>query len=251
MQLVLVAHRGGAALHVAHRGAFVGDDERTLELPRTGGVDAEIAGQVHRAFHPLGDVAEGAVGEDRGIERRVVIVPHGNDRSEVFAHQVGVLADRLGEGAEDDALLGEGLAEGRGHAHGVEYGIHRHFALGLHSGEHFALMQGDAELVERLHQGRVDFVRPVFGPLGRSPVDDVLEIDARQPEVSPERGAHPLPLAEGAEAEFQQPVRLSLFLGDQADDVLIESLGDELLGDLGHEAVLVLLRGDIFDQIIH
>ena len=32
MQLVLVAHRRGAAFEVAHVGALVGDDERALEL---------------------------------------------------------------------------------------------------------------------------------------------------------------------------------------------------------------------------
>jgi len=45
--------------------------------PRPGGVDAEVAGQLHRVLDLLGDVAEGAVGEDSGVERRIEIFPGG------------------------------------------------------------------------------------------------------------------------------------------------------------------------------
>ena len=58
MELLLVAHRGGTAFHVAHVGTFVGHDERALELAGTAGVDPEIAGKVHGAAHPLGNVTE-------------------------------------------------------------------------------------------------------------------------------------------------------------------------------------------------
>ena len=58
VQLVLVAHRRGAALEVRDVGALVGDDEGALELSGVGGVDAEIGGELHRAAHALGNVAE-------------------------------------------------------------------------------------------------------------------------------------------------------------------------------------------------
>ena len=58
MKLVLVAHRSGTTLHVAQCGAFVSHDESTLELARSLGIDAEIAGKFHRAAHALRDVAE-------------------------------------------------------------------------------------------------------------------------------------------------------------------------------------------------
>ena len=74
VQLVLVAHRGGAALEVAHVGALLGDDQRALELAGVRGVDAEVGGQLHRAAHALGDVAERAVGEDRRVERGEEVV---------------------------------------------------------------------------------------------------------------------------------------------------------------------------------
>ena len=54
VQLVLVAHRRRAAFQVAHRRAFLGHDQRALELAGVGRVDAEIGGQLHRAAHPLG-----------------------------------------------------------------------------------------------------------------------------------------------------------------------------------------------------
>ena len=54
VQLVFVALRRGAPFEVAHVGALVGHDQRAFELPRAGGVDAEIGRQLHRAAHPLG-----------------------------------------------------------------------------------------------------------------------------------------------------------------------------------------------------
>ena len=75
VQLVLVPHGCCAALQVAYVGAFVGHDEGALELPRAPGIDPEVAGELHRAVHALGDVAEGAVGEDSGVEGRVIVVP--------------------------------------------------------------------------------------------------------------------------------------------------------------------------------
>ena len=93
VQLVLVAHRRGAALEVAHVRALLGDDEGPFELAGVGGIDAEVGGQLHRAVHALGDVAERAVGEHRGVERGEEVVPVGNDRAEVLCAR-----DRDGSG---------------------------------------------------------------------------------------------------------------------------------------------------------
>ena len=103
VELVLVAHRGGAAFQVADVGPLFGDDEGPLELAGVGGIDAEVGGQLHRAAHALGDVAERAVGEDRGVERGEEVVAVGDDRAEVPADKVRVVLDGFGEGAEDDA----------------------------------------------------------------------------------------------------------------------------------------------------
>src|SRR5919198_1384473 len=42
VQLVLIADGRGTALKIADVGAFIGDDQRALELPGFGGVDAEV-----------------------------------------------------------------------------------------------------------------------------------------------------------------------------------------------------------------
>ena len=42
MELILVAHRRGAAFEIGYIRPFVGDDQRAFKLPGVGGVDAEI-----------------------------------------------------------------------------------------------------------------------------------------------------------------------------------------------------------------
>jgi hypothetical protein len=44
MELVLIAHRRGAAFQIAHIAAGIGDDQRALELAGTARIDAEIGG---------------------------------------------------------------------------------------------------------------------------------------------------------------------------------------------------------------
>ena len=94
VELVLVALRRRAALEVADVGALVGDDQRALELAGLRGVDAEVGGELHRAAHALRHVDEGAVAEDRGVERREEVVRVGHHRAQVLLHQLGVLAAR-------------------------------------------------------------------------------------------------------------------------------------------------------------
>ena len=76
------------------------------------GIDPEIAGKVHRTTHPLGNVAERSVGENGAVQGREIVVPGRDHGREIFPDEVGVLLDRLGERAEDDALLRERLPEG-------------------------------------------------------------------------------------------------------------------------------------------
>src|SRR5690606_5128180 len=47
VELVLVAHGRRAALEIAHIGAFLGDDQRALELAGIALIDAEIGGELH------------------------------------------------------------------------------------------------------------------------------------------------------------------------------------------------------------
>ena len=123
VQLVLVAHRRGAAFQVADVGALVGDDQRALELAGVLLVDAEIGRQLHRAAHARRHVDERAVGEHRRIERGEEVVGHRHHRTEIFLHQVGMLADRLRHRHEDHAGLLQLLLEGGGDRDGVEHRV--------------------------------------------------------------------------------------------------------------------------------
>ena len=74
VKLLLVSHWGGAAFHVGDVGVFIGHYERALKLAGAARVYAEIAGELHGAADALGDVAEGAVGENRAVKCRKVVV---------------------------------------------------------------------------------------------------------------------------------------------------------------------------------
>ena len=117
MELVLIAHWRGAALQVRHVSVVVGNDERALKLSSVAGVDAEIAAQLHRATHALGDIDERAVAEHATVQRSEEVVTIRYHGAQIFAHQVGMLLDGLADAAEDDALLAQLVLEG---------GLHRH-----------------------------------------------------------------------------------------------------------------------------
>jgi len=54
----------------------------------------------------------------------------------------------------------------------------------------------------------------------------------------------------GLEAPFEEPGGLVLLRRDEADDVLVQTLGDLVLFDGGDEAVLVLLSGQLLDRVV-
>ena len=245
VQLVLVAHRRGAALEVADVGALLGDDERPLELPGALGVDAEVGRQLHRAAHALGHEHEAAVGEHRGVERGEEVVGVRHDRAEVLLHQLGMLAHRFGERAEDDAELGQLVAEGGGHRHRVEHRVDGHV------GQQLLLLERNAELLEGGADLGIDLVEAVQLRLlpGRRVVADVLVVDGRVGDVLPRRLGHLLPGAKRLEPPVEQPLGLVLLGRDEPDDVLVQPLGDDVLFDVGDEPVLVVLGRQILEHL--
>src|SRR6185295_3862107 len=54
----------------------------------------------------------------------------------------------------------------------------------------------------------------------------------------------------GLQAPFEEPRGLVLLRRDEADDVLVQTLGDLVLFDGGDEAVLVLLSGQLLDRVV-
>src|SRR6185369_8701822 len=105
MQLVGVELGRRTAFEIRDVAALFRHDQRALELPRFLRVDAEIGRQLHRAAYALRDVAEATVGEDRGVECSIEVVPGRHDAAEVLAHELGMIAHRFRERTEDDADL--------------------------------------------------------------------------------------------------------------------------------------------------
>ena len=245
MQLIFIALRRGAPLEVAHIGALVGYDQRAFELPRAGGVDAEIGRKLHRAAHPLGDVAERSVGKNRGVQRSVEIVGIGHDAPEVLLHQFGEVAQRLGDRTEDDPFLGQHLFKSGFDRHGVHHGVDRN------ARQRHLFLERNAQLVERALQLGIDLVHRtqlLFG-LGSRIVDDLLKVDRRNRQVGPRRSLQRQPVAVGRHAPLGHPLRLALFGGDQPHDILRETLADGFGLDVGSKAVLVFLFSDIFQYV--
>ncbi len=153
VKLVLVALGRRAAFEIADVGALVGDDQRALELAGVLLVDAEIGRQLHRAAHARRHVDERAVGEHRRIQRRVEIVGRRHDRAEILAHQLAVLAHRLGERAEDHPRLGELGLEGGGDRDRVEHRVDRDLRP-LDAGEDFLFDQAECRAWRRCAAAR-------------------------------------------------------------------------------------------------
>ena len=91
MELVLVAHRGGAPFEVRDVGFVVRHNEGALELPRVLRIDSEIGGKLHGAAHALRDVNERSVGEDRRVEGGKEVVAVAHHASEILLHQIRVM----------------------------------------------------------------------------------------------------------------------------------------------------------------
>ncbi len=245
MQLVLVAHRGGAALHIAHISPFVSHDQRTLKLSRVSRIDTEIGGELQGAMHPFGDIAERAVAEHSRIQGGEEVVGVRHHLAEVFPHQVGMLLDRLAERHEDDAMLGEGLLKRRLHRSAVHDGIHRH------AGELLLLVERDAQLVESGQQLGIHLVQALlFLALTRSGIiDNILIINLRQIKMAPIRLLQRQPMTERLQTKLQQPLRFFLLGGNQPDDVFIQPFGHKIGLNVGHKTKLVILVSDLIDNV--
>ena len=68
--------------------------------------------------------------------------------------------------------------------------------------------------------------------------------------MRPRGHRHCEPLAVSFQTEIEQPGRLPFLGGDSADDVLVQSLADDVRLHICGEAVLVLTRCDLFYDFI-
>ena len=95
VQLCHVALGRRTPLKIADITAFVGDDQRALKLARIFGIDPKIGRQLHWAAYAGWNINKRSVRKHRRIQRRIVIIRYRHDGAEIFAHQFGVLLDRL------------------------------------------------------------------------------------------------------------------------------------------------------------
>ena len=151
--------------------------------------------------------------------------------------------NRLAEGAEDDAVLGQLLFVGSGNRNAVEDGVNRHIREAL------LLTQGNPELVEGLEQFGVHLIEAGLLLLlfGSGVINDVLVVDGRVTQSSPIGLSHALPLAEGTQAEIQQELRLLLFGRDQPNNLFTEALGDLLRFNVSDKAIAIRLANQVAD----
>ena len=179
-----------------------------------------------------------------------------------------MLTHRFGNGAEDDACLGKLFLEGRDDRDGIEHRIDSHlsgtvfaagdarifiklarFTLLAHAGQNLLLFQRNAKFCICLQQFRVDLVQALrpFGRFRRGVIIEILKVDLGIVHARPLRLVHREPAFERPHPPFEHPVRLTLFLGNEPDDILVQALGclDRL--DVGLKTVLVFVDVDFFD----
>ena len=93
-----------------HIRALVSNDERPLELAHVLGVDPKIRLQRNVHLDALGNVDERPARPHRGVQRRELVVPHGNRAGEILAEQVFVILQRRVRIEEKNAFLFQVLA---------------------------------------------------------------------------------------------------------------------------------------------
>ena len=144
-----------------------------------------------------------------------------------------MLLHRVGEGTEDDPQLRQLCPKRRPDRDAVKHGVDRD------ASQQLLLLERNPELLERGADFRIDLVETVERRplLGRRVIDDVLVVDRRVVHVLPRRLGHREPGAIRLQAPLEQPRRLAFLLGDQPDDLLVETLRNGLGFDIGDEAV--------------
>src|SRR5579884_747442 len=161
-----------------------------------------------------------------------------------------MLADRLGDGEEDDSGLLQLLAEGGRDGNAVEHRVDRDLGRAFDSGEHLLLFDRDAELLVGAADFGIELIEALQLRLrlGRGVIISVLVIDLGDVELGPGHFLHLEPGAIGLEPPVEHPLGLVLLGRDEADRVFAEALGRELLLDVGDEAPFVVLR-NLFAQL--
>jgi hypothetical protein len=146
-----------------------------------------------------------------------------------------MLAHRLAERTEHDAELAELLLHRRPNAHRIEDRVDGH------AGEKLLLVERNPQLLIGAKQLGVHVVQRLQRRHGlrRRVVRERLIVDGLVADVGPVRLLHRQPTAVRLEAPLEQPLGLFLLRRDSADHRLVQTGGQRVRLDVGHEAVLV------------
>ena len=110
-------------------------------------------------------------------------------------------------------------------------------------------MERNTEFFKRLGKLGIYLLRPVTVLFGRRIIDDILKIDLRDIQMGPMRHLHLLPFPESLQPEIQKPQGFLLLGRNQPYDIFIQPFGYELLLHIRHEAMFILLSGNVFKYI--
>ncbi len=218
VEVVAAVLRCGTALDIMDFGAFLGNDERVLELPHPLGVHAEVRLNGHLHRHVLGDVNERAARPDRTVERRELVVARRHAlRHEVLLDKVLMLLDGFIHVAEDNALFLPLLL----HVLVDDLGL----VLGTDAGKRLALRFRNPQLLERV----LDVVRQVVPAVRPFTLVDVranigynlFYIEFREIGLAGpvRRQGHVLVMFQCTEAALEHPFGFVLVLADEANDL--------------------------------
>src|SRR5690606_6644074 len=208
--------RRGAALDVVQERALIHDDQRALELADVGSVQAVVRLQRHLNLDPRRDVDKRPARPYGRIQRRVLVIGRRDDRSEILAEQVFVLAQTGLDALEDYALRFQFFADAM-----VD---HLRVVLRARTSQELLLGLGDAQTVE----GALDVLGNLvprtalfFG--GAHEEVNLFFAQAREVRTP---GGHRLALVDLKRLQplVAHPLRLVLHFADLRDDVTVQAL---------------------------
>ena len=155
--------------------------------------------------------------------------------------------NRLGNGAKDNPLLSQSLAESCLNRYRIHYSIHRHIAS-----QSRTFLQRNTQFVERLHHFRINLlVRRFCLRLGSGVVRNRLKINLRNIQMCPFRHFHRQPFTICLQPKLQQPFRLIFLCRNKSNHILIKSGRNNIRFDIRRKTVLIILARNIFDYFFH
>jgi hypothetical protein len=208
---------GETAFDIMYKAAFIGDDERALELPEAFRVDSKIGLKRVLHFDSGRHIDKRPAGKNGAVQRAELVVTRRDDLAKPFSEDLGMLVKALCRTDKTDPLFADRLFDIRIGGLAVE--------LRFDAGEEFALLFGDAEPLESaLHIVRDVF--PVAFRLGAAAqvVADIVKDDRFQILARPMRRQG---LAEkgpqGFEPKFPHPIGILFHVRDVVDRLFAQA----------------------------